>query len=69
MHSKLILNLLVPTGIIRIVVFDANDFFLAVLSPENYHRITIKPKLWVAFKGLAIINMLVNIASYRHASV
>ena len=66
MHSKMTLNLLVPTGRIEIVVCDGSDFFSAVLSPENYHRLTIKPKLWVAFKGLAKINMLLNLASHRH---
>ena len=61
MHSKMTLNLLVPFGRIEIVVCDGSDFFSVVLSPENYHRLTIKPKLWVAFKGLAKINMLLNI--------
>lgn len=66
MHSKMTLNLLVPIGGIEIVVCDGSDFFSVVLSSENYQRLTIKPKLWVAFKGLTKNNMLLNLASHPH---
>ena len=66
MHSKMTLNLLVPTGEIEIAVCDGKNFFSLVLSSENYQRLTINPKLWVAFKGLSKINMLLNIASHQH---
>lgn len=66
MHSKMTLNLLVPIGEIEIAVCDGKNIFSLVLSPENYQRLTVSPKLWVAFKGLSKINMLLNIASHHH---
>lgn len=66
MHSKMTLNLLVPVGKIEIAVCDGKNIFSLVLSPENYQRLTVCPKLWVAFKGLSKINMLLNIASHHH---
>ena len=68
MHSKMTLNLLVPVGEIEIVVFDENNFFSLVLSSKNHKRLTIKPNLWVAFKGLSLNNMLLNLASHHHDS-
>ena len=46
MHNKMTLNLLVPIGRIEFAVYDGSDFFSTVLSPDNYHRLSIKPKLW-----------------------
>ena len=66
MHNKMTLNLLVPIGRNEFAVYDGSNFFSTVLSPDNYHRLSIKPKLWLAFKGLAKINMLLNLASHHH---
>ena len=74
LHKKMTLNLLVPNGKIRFVIYDHrqdsstfNLFQEIVLSKENYHRLTIPPDLWMAFQGLEYEeNMLLNIASHSH---
>ena len=55
-----------PVGQINFVIYDGLKFFNVVLSENNYARLTIKPKLWVAFQGLGQSNMLVNLASEVH---
>lgn len=67
-HTKMTLNLVVPIGEIRIVVCNeiTNAFYSVDISHDNYQRITIKPGLWVAFKGISEYNMLLNIASIAH---
>jgi dTDP-4-dehydrorhamnose 3,5-epimerase len=67
-HTKMTLNLVVPFGEIEFVVYDENtkEFFSVILSQENYQRFTVKPNLWVAFRGVKENNMLLNIASIEH---
>ena len=65
-HSKMTLNLVVPVGKIEFVIYDGHDFFSVKLSNENYQRLTIRPNLWLAFKGLSDDNMLLNLASIEH---
>ena len=73
-HRKMILNLIVPLGAIRFVLYDGRagsktfqtiqEF---VLSRENYQRLTVPPGIWMAFQGLSDdVNMLLNIASIPH---
>jgi dTDP-4-dehydrorhamnose 3,5-epimerase len=74
-HTQMILNLVVPVGKIRFVIYDdrptsttMGKYFSINLSPiENYQRLTIQPGLWVAFEGLALgESLLLNIASIKH---
>ena len=73
-HHRMTLNLVVPAGEIRIVIFDGRnysstkgEFQEIVLSKENYLRLTIPPQLWVAFQGVSDnTNMLFNIADIEH---
>jgi dTDP-4-dehydrorhamnose 3,5-epimerase len=67
-HTKMTLNLVVPLGEIEFVVFDeySKDFFNVKLSHNNYQRLTVKPGLWVAFRGIDEKNMLLNMASIEH---
>jgi len=67
-HTKMTLNLVVPIGEIRIVVCNemTKAFYSVHISHDNYQRVTIKPGLWVAFKGISEYNMLLNIASIAH---
>ena len=71
-HHNMTLNLAVPTGEIRFVLYDDrlkgdalfNEF---ILSKENYFRLTIPPMVWVGFQGLGkSSSMLINIASIPH---
>ena len=54
-HTKMTLNLIVPVGEIEFVVFNdaLDEFFSVKLSQNNYHRLTVKPNLWMAFRGLS----------------
>ena len=66
-HTEMTLNLVVISGEIEFVIYDDNKFITIKLSPKNnYQRLTIKPDLWVAFRGLGDNNMLLNIANIEH---
>lgn len=67
-HTSMTLNLIVPVGEIEFVVYnqDSNEFFSVVLSSTNYQRLTVKPNFWLAFRGIASYNILLNIASIEH---
>ena len=67
-HTKMTLNIVVPIGEIKFVAYNekVKKFFSVKLSQNNYQRLTIKPGLWLAFKGLADFNMLLNIANVEH---
>ncbi len=71
-HSAMTLNLVCPSGTVRVVVFDGTEVVLdSLISPDaehTYKRITIPPGYWVAFSGIAPGHSLVlNLASLKHA--
>jgi len=71
-HKNMTLNLVVPLGKIKFVLFDNRgeakaQFQEIVLSESNYVRLTIPPGIWFGFQGLAIgKSMLLNIANVEH---
>ena len=73
-HNSMTMNLIVPVGSVKFVLYDdrksirKNINFLEVeLSPDNYHRLSIPPGLWLAFKGNGSgTNLILNIASTEH---
>lgn len=65
-HSVMTLNLMVPEGKIQIAVYNGVDFFTTTLSTQNFQRLTVKPNLWFAFKGLSERNIMLNVASHVH---
>jgi dTDP-4-dehydrorhamnose 3,5-epimerase len=65
-HAKMTLNLVVVMGVVEFVIYNGVNFFAVKLSKDNYQRLTIKPGLWVAFRGLSDKNMLLNLASIEH---
>lgn len=73
-HNKMILNLIVPFGEIKFVLFDDRNssdtyqkFYEIILGESNYQRISIPPGIFVAFQGVSQgRNMLLNIASIPH---
>jgi dTDP-4-dehydrorhamnose 3,5-epimerase len=73
-HREMTLNLVVPVGKIRFVIYDDRldsrsfgKFQEIILSIDNYLRLTICPMLWVGFQGLGEKNMLLNIADIEHS--
>ena len=67
-HNEMTLNLIIVMGEVEFVVHNGIDFFNVKLSKDNYQRLTVKPGLWVAFRGLSNENMLLNLASIEHNS-
>jgi dTDP-4-dehydrorhamnose 3,5-epimerase len=73
-HRKMILNLVVPVGKIKFVLYDDRpesrsfqNFQEFILSRDNYQRLTVPPGIWMAFLGLEENgNILLNIASIPH---
>lgn len=74
-HNRLTLNLIVPVGAIKFVIFDERadsatfgQFEEITLSPEGeYNRLTIAPGLWMAFAGIsANDSMLLDIIDEPH---
>ena len=67
-HKEMILNLVVPVGEIEFVVYNENTkiFFNTKISQNNYQRLTVKAGLWVAFKGIGMYNMLLNVSNIEH---
>jgi len=71
-HKKMTLNLIVPAGEIKFVLFDDRDesnvrFQEVIISKNNYCRLTIPPMVWMGFQGLAKEgSMLLNIADIEH---
>jgi len=73
-HLEMTLNFVVPIGDIRFVIYDdrensvtKNNFFDVILGEHNYQRITIPPRLWVAFSGFGKkYNLLLNLANLEH---
>lgn len=74
MHTKMILNLVVPLGEIKFVAFDDREnsrsrgqFQEIVLSRNNYQKLTVPPGVWLAFQGRSQgENLLLNMASIEH---
>ena len=73
-HHLMIMNLVVPQGEIKFVIFDDrtksvtnNKFMEIILSPDNYLRLTVPPKVWLGFQGISPKNnLLLNIASISY---
>ena len=73
-HKKMTLNLIVPVGKIRFVLFDDREvsntqFQEVIISKDNYCRLTVPPMVWMGFKNLSNEDsMLLNIANIEHDS-
>ena len=73
-HRRVTLNLVVPVGVIRFVIYDdrsasptAGRFADISLGGENHARLTVPPGLWLAFQGNREgQNLLLNIIDEEH---
>ncbi|MDR0413179.1 MAG: dTDP-4-dehydrorhamnose 3,5-epimerase family protein [Dysgonamonadaceae bacterium] len=74
-HNRLTLNLVVPAGEIRFVLYDdrpgsatCGQFEAITLSPDkNYRRLTVAPGIWLAFQGIAPgVSMLMDLIPEAH---
>jgi dTDP-4-dehydrorhamnose 3,5-epimerase len=73
-HHEMTLNLVVPVGKIKFVLFDdrggpSNSFQEITISRDNYCRLTVPPMIWVGFQGMDDNDsILLNIADINHNS-
>jgi dTDP-4-dehydrorhamnose 3,5-epimerase len=73
-HKQMTLNLAVPAGMIRFVIYDDRDgsprigqFQEITISRNNYTRLTVPPMVWIGFQCIGKETaMLLNIASIPH---
>ena len=71
-HKGMTLNLVVPVGEIKFILFDdreetSHQFQKIIISRDNYCRLTVPPMVWVGFQGLSESgSMLLNIANMMH---
>ena len=73
-HHEMTLNLVVPCGEIKFVLYDERidsltygKIYEVVLSRKNYQRLTVPPGVWLGFKGGGDdLNMLMNISDILH---
>ena len=73
-HRRMVCNLVVPVGSIRLKLFDDRvdsasngQWQQELLGPDNYLRLTIPAGLWFGFEGLAAgLNLMLNLASVEH---
>jgi dTDP-4-dehydrorhamnose 3,5-epimerase len=71
-HQKMTLNLIVPVGEIRFILFDDREmpntqFQEVIISKNNYCRLTVPPMIWMGFQGMSDSgSILLNIADIMH---
>jgi len=72
-HKKMTLNIVVPCGKIKFVIYDdrknsktKGELYEVVISKDNYQRLTIPPMVWFGFQGLGDENLLLNITDIQH---
>jgi len=73
-HNRMTLNLIVPVGEVKFVMFDDRELSNkqlqeVVISNKNYCRLTIPPKIWLGFQGLSKNDsVILNVANIEHDS-
>ena len=70
-HLKMTLNLVVPRGHVKFVFYSSRDkkFRVVKIGEKKYFRLTVPPKIWFGFKGIAKPeSIILNITNIRHNS-
>ena len=70
-HLKMTLNLAVPSGRVKFVFYSQkeNRFRVIEIGERKYLRITVPPKVWFGFKGMAKNeSIILNIANAEYNS-
>ena len=70
MHTKMIMNLVVPVGEVGFVFYTGKQntpFKVFRIGANNYKRLTVPPNIWFGFKGLGLYsNLVVNLSNIIH---
>ena len=69
-HLEMTMNLIVPHGDVEFFFYDdGNQRRSENLNLKNYVRLTVPPKIWFAFRGLADpVSVVVNISNFPHST-
>ena len=68
-HKEMVLNFVVPVGDVFFYFYSESLSKGAYVrsGSGNYVRITVQPRIWVAFRGMADgLNLILNIGSVPH---
>ena len=69
-HKRMTLNLVVPMGEVRFVFHltnQKNNFRTECIGEERYVRLTVPPRIWFGFQGIASErSLLTNITEMAH---
>jgi len=68
-HIRMTMNLVVPVGSVRFVFHDSStlSFREEIIGESNYQRLTVPPKIWFGFQGVATTpSLLLNLACIPH---
>jgi dTDP-4-dehydrorhamnose 3,5-epimerase len=69
MHLEMTLNLVVPVGEVRFVFLseDRKARREETIGASNYARLTVPPRIWFGFQGLAMpFSLILNVADLPH---
>jgi len=69
LHRRMTLNLVVATGLVRIVFYlpSAKGLRVEDIGDINYVRLTVPPGVWFGFQGRSVTpSLLLNIADIPH---
>ena len=74
-HIKMTLNLVVPSGKVKFVLYDDRqksqsygNYSEVIISGDNYCRLTVPPMIWLGFQGLYNkTSIILNIANIEHS--
>jgi len=68
-HTRMVMNLIVPVGLVQFVFHDADCGGIReeIIGDGRYMRLMVPPGIWFGFKGMADYESLVlNLASIPH---
>ena len=71
-HTRMVMNLVVPIGMVRFVFYLENqqlgrNFRVVDIGRDNYARITVPPGIWFGFQGFEKPhNLVLNLSSLIH---
>jgi dTDP-4-dehydrorhamnose 3,5-epimerase len=72
-HREMTLNYAVPSGRIKLVLFDerdrsstAGETMEIFLGPDNYSLAIIPPGVWNGFKGMDDVSVVANCCTHEH---
>lgn len=69
LHQRITLNLVVPIGEVRFVFYaeDGRARREETIGVSNYARLTVPPRVWFGFVGLAVpFSLILNVADIPH---